>query len=265
MRYSEFRILHEQAAAEVNLAQRLKKQLSGPAKQAIHNWETANWVNGDLSTSYSKQDSVYQEIERAAEQIRSVISKREGRTIPLYRGIQQHSYDPESHANRPVYSWTSRPRVAAVFAGLGQMGSDYRIVLNRDRHTSMDFVLDLSDAQARQIQHTVLRHGRARWKQLFFKTSSVNSDFTDIFRKVNGRFREIGDEKTDNLANWLIKTRQEEKQFNTDVRAQGQHTGHVVKKQIPVEDIVWVLNTAGSMEYIVKNHPGIGEQEVTQL
>lgn len=265
MRYSEFQILHERAAAEVNLAQRLEKKLSEPARRAIRNWETVNWVDGDLSTAYSKQDSVYQEIERAAEHVRSVIAKREGRTIPLYRGIKQPSHDSESHANRPVYSWTARPKVAAVFAGLGQMGPENQIVLNRDRNTSMDFVLDLTDAQARQIQDTVLRNGRARWKQLFFKTSSLNSEFTDILRKVNGRFREIADEKTDNLANWLIKTRQEEKQFNTDVKSQGKQTGRVVKKQIPVEDIVWVLNTAGSMEYIVKNHSGIGEQEVEQL
>ena len=59
MRYSEFGMLSEAAAREVNLAQRLKTQLSSDARRAIDAWEMANWVNGDLSTAYSKKNQIY--------------------------------------------------------------------------------------------------------------------------------------------------------------------------------------------------------------
>lgn len=262
MRYTEFQILSEQAAREVNLAQRLKKQLSSDARHAIDAWEMSNWVNGDLSTAYSKQNQIYQEIERAAEQLRKVIKSREGDTITLYRGIQQSGDDASRHANRALYSWTTRPKIAAIFAGLATMGSESKIKLNKDRKTANQFILSLTDAQAKAIQDTVIQNGKAKWKNLYFIPSPHHDDYTDILRKRNGRFSHMADEKHNDIARWLIQTREEEKEFDQEVRSQGKDSGIVTKKEIPVDDIVWVLNAMGSMEYIVRGHSGINSERV---
>lgn len=262
MRYSEFQLLNEVAAREVNLAQRLKKQLSSDARRAIDAWEMSNWVNGDLSTAYNQKDQIYQEIERAAETIRQVIKSREGDAITLYRGIQQSGDDSGRHANRPIYSWTTRPKIAAVFAGLGTMGSEKKVKLNRDLRTTNEFLLSLTDAEAKQIQDTVIKNGKAKWKNLYFIPSPHHDEYTDILRKINGRFSHMADEKHNDIARWLITTREEEKQFAQEVKDRGKDTGIVVKKQIPVDDIVWVLNAMGSMEYIVKGHSGLKGERV---
>jgi len=261
MRYSEFQRLTEDKAREVNLAQRLKKQLSSASRNAIDTWEMMNWVNGDLSTAYSEKNSVYQEIEQAAEILRKVIRSREGKTVTLYRGLHQ-SDDADRHANRALYSWTTRAKIAALFAGLARMGPENQIQLNRDRKTANQFLLSLTDEEANQIQDTVIRNGKAKWKNLYFIPSPYNSEYTDILRKINGRFSHMSDERHSDIAQWLIQTREEEKQFNQEVKSQGKDTGYVVQKNIPVDDIVWVLNAAGSMEYIVKSHSGLEAKRV---
>lgn len=263
MRYSEFQILSEQAAGEVNLAQRLKKQLSGDARHAIDAWEMSNWVDGDLSTAYSKQNQIYQEIESAAEQLRSVIRSRKGDTVTLYRGIQQSGDDPSRHANRAIYSWTTRPKIAAVFAGLGRIDSEKKIKLNKDRATANQFILSLTDAQAKAIQDTVIKDGKAKWKNLYFVPSPYNNDYTDILKKRNGLPPgRIADIEHNNIARWLIRYRNDEKKFDQEVKSQDKDSGIVFKKEIPVDDIVWVLNAMGSMEYIVKGHSGINGERI---
>lgn len=262
MRFLEFTQLTEQGAREVNLAQRLKNQLSSEARNAINTWESHNWVTGDLSTAYSQQNEIYQEIERAAEPIRAAIRAREGDTITLYRGVESNRLEPTRHANRAIYSWTSRPEMAAVFSGLATMGRENRVKLNKDRQTSNEFMLSMTDQEAKAIQDTVIKNGKAKWKNLFFKTSPYNDDYTDILKKVNGRFSEMGDELTANLARWLIKTREEERQFSADVKAQGRDTGYIVREIVPIDDIVWVLNASGTMEYIVKGRSGIEGERV---
>lgn len=262
MRFLELTQLNEQGAREVNLARRLRNQLSPEARNAIDTWESHNWVTGDLSTAYSQQNEIYQEIERAAETIRDAIRSREGDTITLYRGIEGERIDTSRHSNRAIYSWTSRPEMAAVFSGLATMGRENRVRLNKDRSTSNDFMLSMTDQEARAVQDTVIKNGRAKWKNLFFKTSPYNDEYTDILKKVNGRFSEMGDELTVNLARWLIKTREEERQFSADVKAQGRDSGYVVREVVPVSDIVWVLNASGTMEYIVKGRSGIESKRV---
>lgn len=262
MRVMEVIQLTEQGAREVNLARRLKDQLSPEARSAIDTWESHNWVTGDLSTAYSQQNDVYREIERAAEPIRGALRAREGDTITLYRGIESDRVDPSRHADRAIYSWTSRPEMAAVFSGLATIGRENRVRLNKDRETSNEFMLSMTDAEAKAIQDAVIKNGKAKWKNLFFKTSPYNDQYTDILKKVNGRFKEMADELTTNLARWLIRTREEERQFSADVKAQGQDTGYVVREIVPVDDIVWVLNAAGSMEYIVKGRSGLEGERV---
>lgn len=262
MRFLEFKQLDEQAAREVNLARRLKDQLSSEASRAISSWEWSNWVNGDLSTAYSQKNSVQQEIERAAEAIRAAIRSREGDTVTLYRGIESDKIVPGKHADRALYSWTSRPEIAAVFSGLATSGQGSKVTLNKDRQTSNEFMLSMTDQEAKAIQDTVIKNGKAKWKNLFFKTSPYNDEYTDILKKVKGRFIEMGDELIVNLARWLIRTREEERKFSTDIKAQGQDTGYVVRETIPVDNIVWVLNSGGSMEYIVKRHSGLDGERV---
>jgi len=261
MRFIEFNQIIEQRAGEVNLAQRLKTKLSSEARHAVESWEWANWVNGDLDTAYSQKNEIHQEIERAVEPIRDLLRAREGNSITLYRGIQSDRVEPERHSDRALYSWTSRPEIAAVFSGLGTIQND-KIKLNKDKEISDEVLLSLTDANAKSIQDAMIKNGKAKWKNLFFKTSSVNDQYTDILKKVNGRFRNIADETTSSLARWLIRSREEARKYSAEIKGIGQDTGYVVKETIPIDDVVWMLNSGGSMEYIIKGHSGLNGQRI---
>lgn len=256
--------LVEIRAPEVNMSQRLLSGLSPEARSAIVSWEFSNWVTGDLEKAYKSKNSIYKEIEEKASELRDTIRSIHGNTITLYRGITKGG-DEKIHTSRNLYSWTARKEVAALFAGMATGVGARDIKLHKDRKTANDFLLDLTDQEAEKIQSKVLKDGRAIYKSFLFKTSPYNDDYFEVYKKVPSGYSFFADDEKRKLASWLIRTRDEEKAFRLQVSATGTEKGYIVVDQIPVDDIVWVLNNgkfSGTLEYIVKGNSGMKSRKV---
>ena len=259
MRYTE--IITESGAAEVNLAHRLKSKLSREAQYAIDSWESHNWINGDLSTAYSQKNAVYQEIERAAETLRKQIRQREGDTIVLYRGIKDTAMNPERHSNRAIYSWTTRPKIAAVFADLANMQSRSNIKLHRERPHPFEPFANITDQQAQQVQNLISQGKVARLGSFIFKRWPDDPRWTRVYRKTARGIREYEySVESDGIVRW-VKSRRDDVEKDR-ARQREKPDGFVVRQEISVDDIVWVLNASGSMEYVVRGQSGLDGERI---
>lgn len=258
MRFSEILI---EGYAEVNLAKRLYSQLSSAAQYAISSWESANWVDGDLETAYNTQSSVYKEIEAAGEQIRQAIRDREGDTVTLYRGIKTTSMNPSRHSHRPLYSWTTRPKLAAIFADLAIMRSRDSIVMHKDRPHPFGLFANITDQQAQSVQQAVLDKGIAKLNNFIFKRWPDDPKWTRVFLKTAKGIKEYEySVESDGIVRWVANRRQDvEKDRSKEIN---EPSGFVVKQQIPVDNIAWVLNASGSMEYIIKGESGLEGERI---
>lgn len=243
-----------EGSAEVNLSKKLLNGLSDVARYSITSWEWANWDKGDLSRAYREKNEIYDEIEAQAKILRDVIRKREGNGITLYRGIVNKEIDPQKFRDKVLTSWTGRAKIAALFAGITMGMTGNKIVMKGEN--SFTKLEGLTKSQAQKVQDAVTRNGYAKIGNFLFKRESGNPDWTVIFVKSKYGNRRVPDDdsvKTDNIARWLLNRIEDAVELNKPYEDEG----YVIKKKIPVDDIVWILNNGGTMEYIVKNHNGI--------
>jgi len=243
-----------EGSAEVNLSKKLLKNLSDIARYSITNWEWANWDKGDLSKAYREKNDIYDEIEAQAKILRDAIRKREGKSITLYRGIVNKDIDSQKFRGRILTSWTSRAKVAALFAGITMGMTGNKIVMKGEN--SFTKLEGLTKSQAQKIQDTVKRDGYAKIGNFLFKRKTDNPEWTVIFIKSKYGNRRLPDDdavETDDIARWLLDRIEDALKLNRPYEDEG----FVIKKEISVDDIVWVLNAGGTMEYIVKNHSSI--------
>lgn len=259
--------LIEIKAPEVNISNRLLKSMPHNAHSAITSWEYSQWTTGELEQAYRSKNTVWKEVESYADQLRDVLRKQHGNTIRLYRGLLSGE-DASKYDGRQLHSWTARKEIAAVFAGLARSTGGRDVKLNKDAKTSKPFLITLTDQQAKDIQNRVMRDGKAIYDKMLFKTSLQNPDYVDVYtRKATRGYSFFGDELKANLASWLIRRREDEKAYLEDYRSRGSDRGYVVMADIPVDDVVWVLNNGktypGTLEYIVKGNSGMKSKKVS--
>ena len=253
-------------APEVNASIRLLKDMPSEARRAIVSWEYSGWQDGPLEKAYRDKNSVWKDIEKHAEKLRDIIRKRHGNTVRLYRGIVNEKNDGSKYTNRQLSSWTARKEVAAIFAGLAVGNGAKNIKLNKNIETANEFLLSITDKEANRIQDKVMKDGKAIYKTLLFKTNSSYPDYVDIYKKGKRGYSFYADEEKTRIAELLIRRREEERKFKNKVNTSNEREGYVVVADIPVEDIVWVLNNgktySGTIEYIVRGNAGMKSKKV---
>lgn len=247
-------LMERSGMGEVRLAANIYKNADSEIKHLLGTWETANWVGGRLEQAFNSNDDVAKAIMRASQPIRDAIHKREGKTITLYRGMENARMNAERHGNRPLYSWTSRPNMASLFAGNSQQVRG-KIVRNSSRKVDNPFE-GITPADAKRAQQQMQTRGKAIVGPFRLSVSPFNPDYCDIKIRKSGRIKEYADERIDGLAAWFERQKEYIEQEQRDMNKRYGDEGIVVKQEIPVDDIVWVLNAGGSMEYIVRGHSG---------
>lgn len=238
-------------AAEVSMTASAFVSLSEDAKEALGRWEYSNWRTGELAKAYASKNSIYREIEAAMEPVRQAIAKREGKTIRLYRGIGNNAPD-KAGSDRLLYSWTSRPKYAALFA-------DTHNVIRGKIKSRKDFssrFVTLTDAQIDAAAKQLVTKGFVKLEDVSFKTYD---DARQWYSGYIGTREYVYGNDTKGFAKYIKSTRDENIATNKAI----DETGFVVYEDIPVKDIVWFFAsdslTKGigkSMEYIVKGHSG---------
>lgn len=263
--------LTEIKAPEVNVAYKLLNDMPPNAKKAIISWEYSMWTTGDLEQAYKTKNDTWKTIETYATQLRETIRKQYGDTITLYRGLKNDSQQNYKHESRILYSWTTRKEVAAVFADLASINDNNKIILHKNKSIKNKFLLSITDEEAKTIQDTVIKNNKAKYKNMFFIVNPNDENFVNVYIKKRysgyGEYDFYTDYEKTKLADGLIDERNDMQQFNQDIISKNKDNGYVVIDEIPVDDIVWVLNNGkppynGTLEYIVKNNSGLNSQKI---
>jgi hypothetical protein len=244
MRYSEFRIVEgynevaqkfvqSSSAEEVNASIKNVKEdvgigavkkvppLSDDAKRALNSWEWSNWIDGDLSKAFESNSEIAQEINAAFEPVRNVLRKKHGKTIKLYRGKSKSELAASpSRPDRMLFSWTMDKRVAAQFAGKQKLSPG----------------ADITDAQINAALQTYERTGFVSFGKYKYKRNKKHPEYYDIYR--GKEYQTDGD----NLRRELERQREDAINWN-----KGKNDNVIIDaKQIPIEDIIWITNSAVS-------------------
>lgn len=215
---------------EYNMARKAFKSLSFEASSAITSWEYSNWDSGKLSHHFEQQDNVAQEIISVFAPIRDMMKKQYGDTITLYRGVIPEPNRP-IRADRILFSWSINPDIADIFAGKRPARQKFEIV---------------SDAE---ITNAVAQYERTGFVSFHGIKYIRNKEYPEYYNMYNHHNQYITD--GDNLERDFNRTRDDRIQSNHNT---DEVPGKIFKKQIPIDDIVWILNSQGSQEYIVNGH-----------
>lgn len=214
------------------LSKKLFDTLSRDAQRMINSWEWAQWQSGELTTAFEKNSDIAKEIYTIGQPIRDQIRAREGDTIKLYRGLDENATPDRLRADRALYSWTSSEKIAAHFAGKRANERNVQPITDKE----------INDALKRYEET-----GFTTFKGKKYKQNKNSPQYYDIYNRYNNYITD-----GDNLER-EFKSVQE---FYADViKRDSEVPGRIVEKEIPVEDIIWVLMGGNANEYIAKGHP----------
>jgi hypothetical protein len=219
------RLYHLTENRDYALAKRAFASLSHHARDALGSWEWANWDQGDLSKSFESNDAIAQEINQAFEPIRADMRKRHGDSITLYRGIS--SLERPVRSDRQLFSWTSSRDIARHFAG-------------EDRR--YDHLKPIPDEAVEQAIANFHRRGFVTFRNRKYMLNKRNPRYYEIYNR-HGQSITDGDDIEREL--W-----DQQDEYNSAIRKKSD--GRVVSREIPVDNIVWVLMGGNANEYIVR-------------
>jgi len=215
---------------EYNLARKAQADLSYEARRALNSWEWSNWDSGDLSTHFETNSQVAQEIEQSFMPIRKLMKNNYGATIKLYRGIVAGE-GREPRSDRKLFSWTSSSKIAKAFAGKNIGHKKYSLLSDSDVKAAID------------------RYQAKGFTSIYNKKYIVNKEqpkYYNIYDRYNNFITD-----GDNIQDEINYAHQQRIQANNDLDS---FRGTVFEKDIPIDDIVWILMGGNANEYIVKGH-----------
>jgi hypothetical protein len=215
------------------LAKKAFSNLSGVAQHYINSWEWANWDRGDLSTSFETNSPIAQEIIQAFAPVREDMKRRYGKTIKLYRGIGNDP-DRSVRSDRQLFSWTSSRHVAELFAG-------------KDTRSKTINAKPVTDQEIENALRRYEKTGFTTFRNKKYKVNKQNPQYYDIYDRHNNYVTDGDDlrKEFEYIRDYIEQVKDEMLNYK----------GKVVAKEIPIDDIIWVIMGGGSNEYIVRGHP----------
>lgn len=232
MRYLE--IINERRDKNVNLASiisaaiKAKTKLSSAAESVISNWQSTNWVSGDMEMAFRQNNEIAREITTVFAPVRALIKSVFGSSITLYRG--QRSYEQnELTNNRVLFSWSGDQAVASYFL---YKHIPYTEILNVEIDNAVN-------------QYT--KTGFCKFGGYSYKRSNKHDGIYDKYIQLEL----IGDGDEEEMADDF-------KQLQTDRIEANQsqsEKGELITCDVPIDLIVWVTNDLNSKEFIVRLNP----------
>lgn len=184
-----------------------------------------------LEKAVSGQDvETAEQIEAAFKPIRENLRAKFGDTITLYRA---QKLEGEPSRQRYALSWTSNPKVSESFAGVREVREDFS-------------EKDIADAE-----ETFDKTGRFEIRKGYWLEKKTDPEHGDYIAIMD---RSVGGEVTDTpsvraFLEGLNQDRQASRRIN-DKKA-----SRIRKEDIPLDDVVWVTDRGGQMEFIVRTSP----------
>ena len=226
MRYLE--ILERAPVSNIfGLAKKAYASLGHQAQNAIANWETVNWTEGDLATHIKNNDDIAAEIEAAFAPVRAALPPK----VSLYRGIiRDGSFT--TWQKGILESWSSDKRVAEHFAGL-RTSKEWKEKLKKVR----------SEAEIDQL---VAKYEASGFLKIDGRYYVRNREHPQYYNIYNSRKSFITD--GDDLKKDLMSDSEWNEQYNQDLLSKAE----VFSSEIDRDRVVWITNSLGSKEFIVR-------------
>lgn len=223
-------------APEIGASIKANKTLSSDAKDIIDRWESVNWTTGPLELGIRANDPIVKEIYNAFNLVRDLLYKKYGNTVTLYRGLRDTN-DKTPDPERQLYSWTSSRKVAGVFAGRG------------NKQTGREEDIYQRPITDEEIQAALIRYEKTGFTSFRGRKFKINKELPKYYDMYDRNNNYITD--GDDLLQDLKYEQKELDRYNANIK----NLGQVIQKEIPINDIIWITNSANSKEFIVKNHP----------
>lgn len=209
------------------LAKKAFSSLGHRAQNAITNWETVNWTEGDLATHIKNNDEVAEEIEVAFAPVRAALPPR----ISLFRGIiRDGSFT--TWQKGILESWSSDKRVAEHFAGL-RTSEKWKEKLKKVRSEE-------------EIDSLVAKYEVSGFLKVDGRYYVRNREQPRYYNIYNSRKNFITD--GDDLKKDLMSDSEWNEQYNQDLLSKAE----VFSSDIDRDRVVWITNSLGSKEFIVR-------------
>lgn len=238
-----------------NLVKQADAALEDPAADAIdrfvgvaHNAREQQDVWGGIMQSRQLEDAysakpseqgkkIRDQLTQAFAPVKTALQSRFGNVITLYRG--QEEIDKEQ-TERSTLSWTSDPRIAALFARIAPWEMKLKPV---------------TDEQIRAALNTYAKTGEVKFLRLRYVRTDIPTEgngedefYYDIYDK-DGELLTDGDN--------LEKAFKDEQSYYQElIDKREAKKSRILTAKIPIDDIVWITDRAGQSEFILHNQAG---------
>ena len=214
----------------LSVAKKANAALPDNLDAMLKRWEAGNYPTDKLEAAFRNGSDVAKAMEAAFIPVREQMQKEYGKTVRLYRGIQKQSenhvikFDPK----RTIYSWTSDEKVAIGFAGNNPKTKNIKLI---------------TDAEIRIALKKFETRGFVSFRGYKYIVNKASPKYYNIYQR--NEFVTDGD----NLERELKRQQQD---IADAVKSMNNH-GFVIKKDVDINDVVWLTNNLGSKEFLVKN------------
>ena len=195
-----------------------------------------------LEDAYSAKPSeqgkkIRDQLTQAFAPVKTALQSRFGNVITLYRG--QEEIDKEQ-TERSTLSWTSDPRIAALFARIAPWEMKLKPV---------------TDEQIRAALNTYAKTGEVKFLRLRYVRTDIPTEdngedefYYDIYDK-DGELLTDGDN--------LEKAFKDEQSYYQElIDKREAKKSRILTAKIPIDDIIWITDRAGQSEFILRNQAG---------
>lgn len=219
----------------INASKKAFDSLPYPAQRAVHEWESANWDEGDLSNAFRNKNELLQTINKAFAPVKQKMHELFGDTITLHRG--QRTLAPKGEI-RDFTGDFNEKKVLFSFSFDENVAKDFAYGRHRYNIPSDDEIKRAVD----QYEKT----GYVQFGGKHYKRLKDHPDFFGIYDKYR---RKVGED--DNLEDLLMGYKGQ----NERNKEEAESKGSVKTVEVPIDKILWVTNNLGSKEFIVALNP----------
>lgn len=210
------------------------RNLPEPHKTAVDDWVgVSHDLKGDELMKPEALENSHEQVHAQNQPLRDVISKHHGTHIVAYRGTTPNGDQSEGRKN-DISSWTTSKKAALYFSG-GNVAS---------RSAKVYSPKEISKYREQLSKTGKLKLGRSRYER--------NKDgYIDYYNRGEHITQLDG---LDHFSDHLNSNNEYAKEHNEKLaKNRRESSTRIVKKRIPVNDIVHATNRTGQEELIVKN------------
>lgn len=212
------------------------RNLPDPHKSAVDDWVgISHDFHGDELMKPEALESSYEQVHAQNQPLRDVIAKHHGTHITAYRGINPKRGQSIGRKNK-ISSWTTNKKAALYFSGGDVANKSFR---------------PYSPKEILKYREQLDKNGKLKLRGYRYERNKNGG--IDYYDKDGGHITEL--DGLDDFTQHLNDTSKDATSYNKRLAQNRREAStRIIKKRIPVNDIVHATNRTGQEELIVRNN-----------